>query len=456
MKKNLIFVALSGLATMASAQWSWSSPVETLTNNDRALIASSLTSPIYDDLLEVSRLVTFPGGDYHGIRTDIWSNGEPAGGFKLFGNFAKATSGSVTLGDITGVYGEANDGQQNIGGDFKGSSIDGTTNNYGVNGVAMGDPISGNWGGAFYAGGAGGLNTGVLGDADGTPTGRNIGVFGIARGNSGQGNLGGYFAFNTSTSSSSTNWAVYSNGSSLAAGTWQNSDRKLKDNIRGITNAIEKINLLKPSIYTFRTEEFKGMNLPSGDQLGLIAQDLEMVFPNCVRQSGKIEEKNKNGEIIASIPDHKVVNYVSLIPVLIAGIQEQQAQIETQANTNNELKAQISELQKQMSALSGGRTGNTTGINQLNSAVEGFVLDQNIPNPFNEETVINYSLPKEIKNAALTVYDLSGKQLTSFHLDLNAKTITVTSDKLSAGIYIYAIMADGKILDSKKMIVADK
>jgi hypothetical protein len=101
-------------------------------------------------------------------------------------------------------------------------------------------------------------------------------------------------------------------------------------------------------------------------------------------------------------------------------------------------------------------SGNATGIQQSNSAAEGFALDQNIPNPFSSETVIKYTLPQEIKTASLIVYDLSGKQLTSFPLERTTTSITITSEKLAAGIYIYSVMADGKIMDSKRMIVADK
>ena len=77
-------------------------------------------------------------------------------------------------------------------------------------------------------------------------------------------------------------------------------------------------------------------------------------------------------------------------------------------------------------------------------------------NPFSGETNIKYTLTEQTKNASLIVYDLSGKQLISFPLDRTASSITITSDKLAAGIYIYSVMADGKIMDSKRMVVADK
>lgn len=98
----------------------------------------------------------------------------------------------------------------------------------------------------------------------------------------------------------------------------------------------------------------------------------------------------------------------------------------------------------------------TTGISDLNSEAEGFALDQNIPNPFSNETVIKYTLPPQIKTASLIVYDLSGKQLTSFPLELSAKSITITSEKLPAGIYICSVTADGKIMGSKRIVVANK
>ena len=57
----------------------------------------------------------------------------------------------------------------------------------------------------------------------------------------------------------------------------------------------------------------------------------------------------------------------------------------------------------------------------------------------------------------MAVYDLTGKQIVTFPInDKGASSITITSEKLAAGIYIYSIVADGKIMDSKRMVVAEK
>lgn len=292
-----------------------------------------------------------------------------------------------------------------------------------------------------------GSSTGVRGTAVGAKS--NYGVFGIATTDA-LASVASYGVYGTlQGTAKATDFAGYFNGpAGCISGLWTSSDKKLKDNIQVMTDALTKIKLLKPSTYTFKTNEFKGLNLPQGNQIGLIAQELEQIFPELVMEIPSRNELNEKGEIIV-IPSYKSVNYTSLIPVLISGIQEQQKLIETQQKQLDEQKELINTLLT--------KTGNTTGVNQLNSGAEGFALDQNIPNPFSEETVIKYTLTQQTKTAVLNVYDLSGKQITSFPLtERGASSITVSSEKLAAGIYIYSVLADGKIMDSKRMVVAQK
>jgi len=96
------------------------------------------------------------------------------------------------------------------------------------------------------------------------------------------------------------------------------------------------------------------------------------------------------------------------------------------------------------------------GINSSNGASDSFSMDQNIPNPFDGVTVINYHLPQSAGSAYMVVYDLSGKQVADFTLQKDAPSLCISSEKLAAGIYIYSIIADGKIMDSKRMVVTQK
>ncbi len=239
-------------------------------------------------------------------------------------------------------------------------------------------------------------------------------------------------------------------------GLFNTSDKKFKDQIEPLTNSLDKILALKPSTYVYKKDEFPGMNFPEGKQMGLIAQELEAVFPGSVKDIKSISYKDKDGKVLISNPDYKAVNYISLIPLLISGIQEQQKQLVDQNKQNSDLKNLVDMQQQQINELLTKST-NATGVNQLNPDMGGFTMDQNIPNPFSRETTINFTLPQQINDAFMAVYDLSGKQITSFPLTQRGKaSINITSEKLAAGIYIYSIVADGKVMDSKRMVVAEK
>lgn len=78
--------------------------------------------------------------------------------------------------------------------------------------------------------------------------------------------------------------------------------------------------------------------------------------------------------------------------------------------------------------------------------VANFQLDQNIPNPSNGNTLINYSLVKSA-HVALTVYDVAGKQVMVFdkgHLNAGQYHIDLNTSTLSPGVYFYTLTVDGE------------
>jgi hypothetical protein len=96
------------------------------------------------------------------------------------------------------------------------------------------------------------------------------------------------------------------------------SDIRLKDIEKPIDNAVQSLQGLQTIYYSWKASQDKKLHL------GLIAQEVEAVFPEIVSES--------------SIDEMKGVNYMGLIPVLIKAIQEQQTQIE-------ELKSRVDQLE---------------------------------------------------------------------------------------------------------------
>ena len=103
---------------------------------------------------------------------------------------------------------------------------------------------------------------------------------------------------------------------------------------------------------------------------------------------------------------------------------------------------------------------NSVGIdNRSETFPQGFVLEQNFPNPFNPSTTLRYELPEDgLVN--VTIYDMMGRQvstLLSSHQTAGYKSIqwNATNDfgkPVSAGVYLYQIQA-GEFVQTRKMVL---
>jgi hypothetical protein len=93
------------------------------------------------------------------------------------------------------------------------------------------------------------------------------------------------------------------------------SDAKLKENIVDATPKLEKLNQVRLVNFNLIGEEQK--------QIGVIAQELEQIFPGMVDES---PDRDKDGNDLGTVT--KSVKYSVFVPMLIKAMQEQQAIIE--------------------------------------------------------------------------------------------------------------------------------
>jgi hypothetical protein len=83
-------------------------------------------------------------------------------------------------------------------------------------------------------------------------------------------------------------------------------------------------------------------------------------------------------------------------------------------------------------------------------------LYQNSPNPFNEKTIITYYLPASIAIANLYIYNMQGIQIKAFSIvDRENGNIIISGNELNPGMYLYSLIADGKEVDTKRMILTE-
>ncbi|NJK97706.1 MAG: T9SS type A sorting domain-containing protein [Bacteroidales bacterium] len=100
-------------------------------------------------------------------------------------------------------------------------------------------------------------------------------------------------------------------------------------------------------------------------------------------------------------------------------------------------------------------TGNFKSTSNFNYNEEN-QLFQNSPNPFSENTKIEYFLSENVTSASICIYNLNGEQLKSLSLYSRGKSnVEITKNELRPGIYIYSLIADGNVIDTKRMTLTN-
>lgn len=93
------------------------------------------------------------------------------------------------------------------------------------------------------------------------------------------------------------------------------------------------------------------------------------------------------------------------------------------------------------------------GALALSGAQEDGDLSQNVPNPFQGVTEIAYQLPKGLTSGQLVIADVSGKIIKTLELESPRGSIELTTPELESGMYFYSLVANGKVLKSRQMVV---
>ncbi len=84
-----------------------------------------------------------------------------------------------------------------------------------------------------------------------------------------------------------------------------------------------------------------------------------------------------------------------------------------------------------------------------------YSLEQNYPNPFNPSTVIEFSLPEDVANVKLSIYNGLGEkvaELVNSSLVAGRYSYTWNAKNVATGMYIYELRTD-KFVSVKKMIL---
>jgi len=84
-----------------------------------------------------------------------------------------------------------------------------------------------------------------------------------------------------------------------------------------------------------------------------------------------------------------------------------------------------------------------------------YSLEQNYPNPFNPSTVIEFSLPEDVSNVKLTIYNALGQkvaELVNTSLVAGKYSYKWDATNIATGMYIYELRTE-KFVSTKKMVL---
>ena len=216
------------------------------------------------------------------------------------------------------------------------------------------------------------------------------------------------------------------------------SDGRLKENIRSIDSALDKIDLLNPIQYDIKDSFFKGLtdeakernNKISKDRLGFIAQELQEVFPDLVHTE--------------PTTGYYSVSTFELIPVLVKAVQEQKQIIEN-------LQGQVESCCQ--AGLKNASLKGDSG-DELDAGIAK--LYQNAPNPFSAQTTIRFEIPESVQNAQLHILNMNGTLLKTLQINQRgAGNVIVSANEFVAGMYLYSLVCDGKIIDTKRILLTE-
>jgi len=204
-------------------------------------------------------------------------------------------------------------------------------------------------------------------------------------------------------------------------------DRSTMENIVSLQNkGLATISRLQGFSFNFKNDKLKMK------ESGFFAQDVESIIPEAVFTTDSTKSKS--------------LNYNSIIPYLVEAIKEQQLQIE-------ELSNMVKYFQKVLN--SNNQLSESQPIKEAPILPEKARLEQNIPNPFSNETKINCFIPSAAHSSYLYHYDVNGMPLQQFHITGKGdQVVNIDGTNRIPGIYFYSLIIDGQKVDTRKMILS--
>lgn len=296
-------------------------------------------------------------------------------------------------------------------------------------------------------------------------------------------------ALGQGTTCTAVNQARFGNSATTSYGGWAGwsnvSDGRFKKSIKENVPGIEFINKLRPVTYTLAATELDAFlhekapldmsdegkkiyntALKQKEQItytGFIAQEVEAAAKDLGFDFSGVDAAKNQDDVYG-------LRYAEFVVPLVKAVQELDTENGKLKIENSELKSEVnsqrsdietlkSEIQLIKSAIGQEPSGMTDDFQKLSGSSFGKLesvatLGQNIPNPFDNSTLIPFRIPKNCNDASIMIMNTSTSAVISvIPVSCNEDHVSIDAGTLTSGTYSYALFVDGKLIDKKKMVI---
>ena len=258
-------------------------------------------------------------------------------------------------------------------------------------------------------------------------------------------------AIKVGSTSSNGNGAYLTTG-----GVWTDiSDRSKKENITELDK-----NAVLEKILQLKITQWKYIGTKNEYHIGPMADDFHRLFE--VGDDSSISSMDKTGVLFLGV---QALSENQKSEAASRKLKEDSLQFAVYSlqKENAEMKNQIAQLQTSIdlsrSSRENQKSSTTDGfvraqVSPLGGDLEGALLGQNIPNPFDNSTLIPFRIPKDCKDASIMITNTSTSEVISvIPISCNEDHVSVDAGTFSSGTYSYTLYVDGKMIETKQMIL---
>jgi hypothetical protein len=269
------------------------------------------------------------------------------------------------------------------------------------------------------------------------------------------------------TQSSQVTMGNSATGSYRAYANWSNiSDGRYKKNVKDDVPGLSFINKLRPVTYNLdaaalnnfltgrkpgekegemQAKTFMDKALKEKQTIvesGFIAQDVEKAAKEVGYNFSGVDAAKNDKDVYG-------LRYAEFVVPLVKAVQELSKKNDALQTANEAIKSENETLKARLDKIEQMLATNRISLENISGAY----LQQNFPNPATGSTTIAYYVPPNAANAVIKITDAKGRVLKTFTVQEGKGQVVLQSNLLTSDTYQYSLYVNGRLIDSKQMII---